>query len=320
MLALRRLGALVATTLVAAALGHVFLTTTIEGKRLTHALADAPEFLADGLLRGDLGATEGRHCDQLTEYNPLCSGYRASTITEMLGERVPIEVSLLLGGLILGTLGGIAGGRWCAIRPDSRRTKILHFLTALQLATPVFFQALLVLFYFSSNASEFIRLPFLSGQGDYVAPGEDPVGYVKAMWTQWILAALPLAAFVLRITEASLREDLQEDFVRTARAKGLTERRVVNRHALPVAAPAIAAMTGVNVSTLLINIAVIEYAFAIPGVFVVIRTAVSPLPTPDIPVLQAIVLEGVVLVVLANACADAILARLDPRVRLRVGR
>jgi peptide/nickel transport system permease protein len=192
---------------------------------------------------------------------------------------------------------------------------VLRGATALQLSTPVFFQALLVLFYFSSNVSEFVRLPFLSGQGDYAPPGEDPLQFLRAMWLPWILAALPLAAFVLRITEASLREDLQEDFVRTARAKGVSERRVINRHALPVAAPAIAAITGVNVSTMLINVAVIEYAYNIPGLFRLINTAVRA--TADIPVLQGLVIEGVVLIVLANALADAIQARLDPRVRLR---
>jgi peptide/nickel transport system permease protein len=112
-----------------------------------------------------------------------------------------------------------------------------------------------------------------------------------------------------------MREDLQEDFIRTARAKGLREKHVVNRHALPIAGPAIAAMTGVNVSTLLINVAIIEYAYAIPGLFRVINTAVR-FPA-DIAVLQALIIEGVVLIVLANALADAIQARLDPRVRLR---
>jgi ABC-type dipeptide/oligopeptide/nickel transport system permease component len=107
-------------------------------------------------------------------------------------------------------------------------------------------------------------------------------------------------------------DNLQEDFLRTAWAKGLTERRVVNVHALPVAGPAIAAMTGVNVSTLLINVAVIEYAFSIPGLFRVIYTAVG---LEDVPVLEAMVVEGVVLIVLANFVADAIHARLDPRLR-----
>jgi peptide/nickel transport system permease protein len=307
-------GVLVATVLAAAALGHVFLTAT-NGEPLTGAIAGTPGFLVDGFVHFDLGWTDGKGCNQIQEYHPLCPTYTASSVADMLRRRVPIDFMLLLGGLTLGTLAGIAGGRWCAIRPDSRRTRVLHVATAFQLSSPVFFQALLVLFYFSSNASEFIRLPFLSGQGEYVPPGENPLLFLRAMWLPWILAALPLAAFVLRITEATLRENLQEDFVRTARAKGLTERRVINRHALPVAAPAISAMTGVNVSTLLINVAVIEYAYSIPGLFRVINTAVRA--PADIPVLQGLVIEGVVLVVLANAVADAVQSRLDPRVRLR---
>jgi ABC-type dipeptide/oligopeptide/nickel transport system permease component len=310
----RRVGVLIATVLAAAALGHVFLTAT-DGARLTATAAGTPGWLVDVFIHGDLGHTDGRGCNQLEEYHPLCPTYVASSVADMLRERVPIDLALLLGGLTLGTLAGIAGGRWCAIRPDSRRTHVLHGATALQLSTPVFFEALLVLFYFSSNASEFVRLPFLSGQGEYVPPGEDPLQFVKAMWLPWVLAALPLAAVVLRITEATLGEQLQEDFVRTARAKGLSERRVVNRHALPVAGPAIAAMTGVNASTMLINVAVIEYAYSIPGLFRVINTAVRP--PADILVLQGLVIEGVVLVVVANALADAVQGRLDPRVRLR---
>ncbi len=129
---------------------------------------------------------------------------------------------------------------------------MLHTATALQLSCPPIFQALLVLFYFSSNTSEFIRLPFLSGAGDYV----------------------PL---------------------RTARAKGVAERGVVNRHALPLTVPAIAAMASVNVATLLINVAVIEYAFAhprdVPG---------DQRPRSmrrDVPVLEGLVIEGVFLIV-----------------------
>jgi peptide/nickel transport system permease protein len=308
----RRVGVLVATVLVAAAAGHVFLTAT-DGERFTSAVSGAPRFLVDAFVHRDLGVTEGKGCNQRDEYHPLCVTYGRSTIAAMLRERVPIDVSLLLGGLVLGLLGGVAGGRWCATRPESRRTKALHVVTALQLSSPVFFEALLVLFYFSSNVSEFVRLPFLSGQGDYAPFGEDPIQFVKAMWVPWLLAALPLAAFILRITEASLRDELQEDFVRTARAKGLSERRVINRHALPITGPAIAAMAGVNVSTLLLNVAVIEYAYSIPGLFRVINTAVRA--PADIPVLQGLVIEGVVLIVVANALADAVQSRLDPRLR-----
>jgi peptide/nickel transport system permease protein len=307
----RRLGTLVATALVAVAVAHVFLATTVEGAGFLSAVKGTPALLSDRFVHGEFGSTGGGSCDQRETYTPLCSRYPASELSTMLRRRVPIDVVLLCGGLLFGTLLGVVGGRWCATRPRSRGTAVLHAATALQLASPPFLQALVVLFYFS-NASDFLRLPLVSGSGDYVALSGHALGYVKALWTPCLLAGLPLAAFVLRITEATLREDLQEDFVRTARAKGLSERRVVDLHALPVALPGIVAMTGVNVSTLLLNVAVMEYAFSIPGMFSVVTTASLH---ADVPVLEALVVEGVFLVTLANLAVDAIQARIDPRVR-----
>ena len=111
----------------------------------------------------------------------------------------------------------------------------------------------------------------------------------------------------------TMREVLQEDYVRTARAKGLSAKRVSNRHALPVVTPGIAAMTGVNVSMLLINVAVIEYGFGIPGLFGAIHAASLK---GDVPVMMALVIEGVLLITIANFIADAVQQMLDPRVRL----
>src|SRR3954452_19373875 len=310
----RRLASLLFTMVVAVAVAHVFFATTLEETGLPAAVAHTPSALVERFVHGDFGATRGGNCiqkDPTDDYHPLCANYTAATIADMLRTRVPIDLSLLLGGLLVGTLAGLAGGRWCATRPYSRRTKGLHAVTALQLSSPPFFQALVVLIYFSSNTSEFVRLPFLSGQGDYVPFGRDPLQYVKAMWTPWLLVALPLAALVLRTTEATVREHLGEDFVRTARAKGMPERQVVNRHALPVAVPSIAAMIGVNVGTLLLTVAVLEYSFSIPGMFRVITTAAMQ---RDVPVLEGLVIEGVVLITLANFLADAIQAKLDPRV------
>jgi peptide/nickel transport system permease protein len=313
----RRVGVLIATVLAAAALGHVFLNAT-NGERLTSAITSTPRFLVDAFIHRDLGDTAGRRFNQRPPYDPctpLCPQYGPAPVAEMFRQRVPVDLFLLFGGLLIGTAAGVAGGRFCATHEGRRRTRVLHAATALQLSSPVLFQAVLVLFYFSSNTSDFVRLPFLSGQGQYVPPGEDPLLFLRAMWLPWLLAAAPLAPIVLRITESHLREDLQEDFIRTARAKGVPERRVINRHAFPVTAPAIAAITGVNVATLLINIAIIEYAYNIPGLFRLINTAVRA--PADIPVVQALVIEGVVLIVVANALADAAQARLDPRVRSR---
>jgi peptide/nickel transport system permease protein len=307
---IRSAAALIATVLVATALGHAFVAATVADHGWIEGFSSAPAAVTDRLLHGDFGETPGYGCNLGGGYTPLCATYTASTVAGMLRTRVPLDLVLLLCGLLGGTALGVAGGRRCAAHPGSRRTRILHLATAVQLSSPVFFQALLVLFYFSSNVSEFIRLPFLSGAGDFQTIDGDPLLWLKAMWVPCILAALPLAAFVLRITEATLGEALQEDFIRTARAKGLRERRVLDHHALPIAAPSIAAMTGVNVSTLLLNIAVIEYVFAIPGMFRVTITAVLK---RDVPVLEALIFEGVLLVVIANFLADAVQARLDPR-------
>jgi peptide/nickel transport system permease protein len=163
----------------------------------------------------------------------------------------------------------------------------------------------------SATVSGFVRLPFVSGSGQYTPLSDNPLQYLQSMWAPCVLAALPLGAFVLRITEATLRDELNEDYVRTAYAKGLSERRVMNWHALPVAVPPIVAMAGVNVSTLLLNVAVVEYIFAIPGMF---RVSVTATIHHDVPVLEALVFEGVILVTLANLLVDAIQARLDPRV------
>jgi peptide/nickel transport system permease protein len=311
----RKVLALVLTLVAATALAHVFFAMTLGEERLTTVLADLPSGLVDRFARGDLGETSGVRCvrkDPVDDYRALCSSYTGATIAEMLRTRVPVDVSLLVVGVLGGTLAGVAGGRWCATRPDTRRTQGLRALTAAQLSTPPFFQALVVLFFFSSNVSGFIRLPFLSGQGDYVPLGQDPIQFLKAMWLPWLLVALPLAALVLRLTETTLRETLQEDFMRTAQAKGVSERRSVNRHALPVSAPAVAGTVGVNVGTLLLTVAVLEYAFSIPGMFRVIYSAGM---FRDLPVLEGIVIEGVVLIALANLFVDLFQARLDPRVR-----
>jgi peptide/nickel transport system permease protein len=200
------------------------------------------------------------------------------------------------------------------MRPGSVSARLLHVATALMLSCPPYFLAFLFLIYFADGSGTLFQIPFASGVIDYRPFSDDPLRFVKAMWVPWLLCALPLAAYVLRITENTLREALQEDFVRTARSKGLTAGRVANWHALPIITPSIAAMTGVNVSTMLINVAVIEYGFGIPGLF---RTIQAASLHGDVPVLMGLVIEGVLLITIANFLADAVQQMLDPKVRLQ---
>ena len=312
----RRLAALILTLLLAVSVGHVLFSahTGVRDVSWGTAIADVPGHLLN-IVQGELGVTNGEGCNpgrrRKADPVPLCIGWGPQTVAAMMRDRVPVDLQLIIGGVLLGTFLGVLAGRWCAVHPGSWSTRALHVTIAFLLSCPPYFLAFVVLVYFSWSSGEY-RLPFVSGQGDYRPFSDDPLAFLQAMWVPWVCCALPLAAFVSRMAEASMRDAIGEDFIRTARAKGLSERIVLNRHALPVAAPPIVALTGVNVSTMLITAAAIEYGFGIPGMFVTIRGAIV---ARDIPVLEALVLEGVILVVIANFLADAFQDRLDPRVR-----
>ncbi|MDA0179960.1 ABC transporter permease [Solirubrobacter phytolaccae] len=312
----RRSVALVLTALLALAAGHVLFNanTGVKSMGWGAAIADTPAHMVD-LVTGELGDTTGEGCNpgrkRKPDYIELCTGWGAGSVAAMMRDRVPVDLQLIIGGMLLGTLLGIAAGRWCAAHPGTWLTRALHVAMAFLLSCPPYFLAFVVLVYFSWSSGEY-KLPFVSGQGDYRPFSDDPMAFLKAMWVPWVCCALPLAAVVARIAEASMRDALGEDFIRTAQAKGVPTRRVINHHALPVALPPITAMTGVNISTMLISVAAIEFGFGIPGMFLTIRGAIY---SRDVPVLEALVLEAVVLVVVANFLVDAYQAHLDPRVR-----
>src|SRR6478609_6920522 len=228
----RRLGALVGTILVATAIANILFATAIDQTPYGAALRAVPGYLADTFLRGEFGTTGGGGCGAQSEgVFALCSTYGRGPVGEMLRERGMVDLQLLIGGLVLGTLLGLFAGRFTSANPRKRRTRLIHGVTAVLMSCPPYFLAFMVLWYLAWNSGEF-PLPFVSGQGDYVPFSEDPLGWTKAIWAPWVLVALPAAAFVARMTEASMRDVLDADFIRTARAKGLAEKRVLNLHAL----------------------------------------------------------------------------------------
>ena len=310
----RRLAVLVGTVVVAAALVHVFLASAVEQAPLGETLLHTPRFLA-GFLRGEFGKTGGGGCPPGVPpvlRDPQCGAYGPDDIARMLRQRVVVDLQLVIGGVLLALLIGIPAGRMLAVRPSAHRSRFARVATAFQLSSPPYWQGFMILVFFAGTSGHLLRVPFVSGQAQYAPFFEDPLKYLRAMWIPWIIIALPMAAFITRIADSSLRDVLDEDFLRTARAKGLRETRVVNRHALPVAVAPIALMAGVNMATLLINLALTEAAFNIPGLYRLLKPA---LYSKDVPVIQAMMLEGILLIVVANFLADAVQAALDPRVR-----
>ena len=223
-----------------------------------------------------------------------------------------VDAYLLAGAILLAVLIGLLAGTVQATRPRSVASRAITVLTALVLSSPVYWVGLGVLLLFGPGIGTIVEIPFLSTVGGYRPPSSDPFRFVQGIWLPCLIVGAPLLAMCTRMCGAQLSTVLHEDYVRSARAKGLRPSGVVWRHALPVAAGPVVALIGVNMNLILTNLALIEVVFNIPGGFRYIERA---LVNRDVDLVQALVVEATLFIVLANFLADAIHAWLDPRVR-----
>jgi peptide/nickel transport system permease protein len=240
------------------------------------------------------------------------SAYSDSGIRDVMIGALPADLGLVLGGVFFGVVLGMAGGLIVASRPGSIRARGVEVGGAVVMSSPPYWFGFAVLILFAPGTGEIAKLPFVSGLMDYDELAGTPWGYIKALWMPSLLVGLPLAAAVLRMTSVTLRDAAGEEFLRTARAQGLREGRVMRRPALPLAIAPIAALTGANMALLVTNVALVESAFNIPGIYREIRSVYS---FADLPMIQAMVIETTVLIVVANTLADLIQAAVDPRLR-----
>ena len=234
------------------------------------------------------------------------------SVAGVIWETLPSDLAMVAGGVATGFALGIAGGLLCAIRPGSLLARGAHGLVLFVLSSPPYWLGFMMLIFFAPGTGYVLQIPFLSGLGEYVPLTRDPLGWLQSLWVPWLMVGLPLAAAVLRMTEVSIRDALGEDYLRTARAKGLSDARVIRRHAFPMAVAPVAALTGVNMAIVITNVALMESAFNVPGIYREIRQIAS---YSDWPLLQGMIIETTAIIVLANMVADGVQARLDPGVR-----
>jgi len=149
--------------------------------------------------------------------------------------------------------------------------------------------------------------------GGYVAFTDDPLAWAQSLVLPWLTLALFQAAAYSRLTRSSLLDVLGEDYIRTARAKGLSERRIMYRHGLRSALTPVVTQLGVDLGALIGGVVVVELVFSIDGLG---WEAITALNNQNLPVIVGIVLFGTFAVVLANLAVDLLYAVLDPRVRL----
>lgn len=246
------------------------------------------------LLHGDLGY----------------SYYNSEPVRSLIFTRLPVTLSLTLGGAVLWLLLGVSIGVVAARRPRSLADRTATLFVLGGLSMPTFLVGLLLLYvlFFRLHLAGITLFP----GGGYVPFTQSPLQWAQHLILPWLTLAIVSAATYSRLTRGSLLEVLNEDYVRTARAKGLTERRVVYRHALRSALTPVVTQLGIDVGALLGGAVITENVFGLPGLG---QLAVQSVTTQDLPVVIGIVLLAAFFVVAANIVVDFLYAVLDPRVR-----
>jgi peptide/nickel transport system permease protein len=244
-----------------------------------------------------------RHC------SAPCLGYSFDNdqpVTSLLGSALPVSASLALGALALSLLVGIGTGLLTVLSRRRWLDRTLNTVVLVGYATPVFLVALVLLIVFCADLQ---WLPFPT----YVPLTDDPAGWAQNLLLPWIALALIGAAAYARMTRSQTLEMLGEDHVRTARAYGLSERRVLTRHVLRGALTPLVTMAAVDLANLMTSAVLTETMFGLPGIG---HTLVVAVGVTDLPVIVGVTLTAGTVYVLANALADILYAAIDPRVEL----
>ena len=236
-----------------------------------------------GLARGDLG--QSFH-------------YRQPAI-QVVGARLPATVTLGVAALALAVVLGIPLGTLAALRRGGLSDRVITFAAQVGQAIPGFFLGLLLIIVFAVN----LRILPTGGTGD---------------WRNLVLPSVTLGAFlvtlIVRITRSSVIDALGQDYVRTARAKGLTEFRTVSRHVMRNVLIAMVTVIGLQTSVLFSGAVVTETIFGWPGVGRLVAEAVF---SRDFPVVRAAVMIIASAVVLMNLVVDLLYGLIDPRIKLQ---
>jgi peptide/nickel transport system permease protein len=253
----------------------------------------------------------GHYMWRLLHGNLGYSFYNSSPVRSLIWSRVPVTFSLAVGGAVLWLLIGVSAGVLAATRPRTIADRAVTFGALFFYSMPSFLLGVIVfyLFFFRLHLA---GLGWFPGNG-YVAFSHNPLRWAQHLVLPWVTLALVTAATYARLTRGTMLDVLEEDYIRTARAKGLRERRVVGRHALPSALTPVMTQLGIDVGTLLGGVIVVENIFGLPGLG---QLAVQSVLQQDLPVVIGTIILAAAFIVVANILVDIGYGLLDPRVRV----
>src|SRR4051794_13494794 len=231
------------------------------------------------------------------------------SVKEQIFQRLPATISLALGAAVVWLTVGITVGIISAVKSRTLLDRVTMGAALVAISAPVYWLGLLSLYMFSNDIG---RFPVFSGAGTYVPFSDNPAKWFASLSLPWLVLAAAFAAFYARLLRSNLIETMDEDYIRTARAKGLRERRVIMKHGLRSAITPIVTAAGLDIGILLGGAILTETVFNIPGIG---RLVFESIQHSDLPMIQGTVLIGTFFIVMANLVVDIIYAFLDPRVR-----
>ncbi len=252
----------------------------------------------------------GHFMDRLVHGNLGFSYFTGQSVNTILKQDLPPTASLVVGGVILWLVAGLAVGIISATKARSLfdRFSTVGVLIGLSLPTFVLGELLLLVVFLPLYKHGFTWI-----QDGYAGPSQGFGTWMGRMILPWITLAVVQAAVYTRLCRGQLLDTLGEDYIRTARAKGLSERRVIYRHGLRAALTPVVSQLGVDVGQLLGGVVVVESVFGLGGIG---QTSVQAIYTDNLPVIIGFVIMAAAFVVVANLIVDLAYALLDPRVRI----
>jgi peptide/nickel transport system permease protein len=258
-----------------------------------------------GLVAGDKYDTGS----QVIDCNAPCLGYSFRTAQPVLGQildRAPVTFSIAVGAAVLWLLGGITIGVLSALRRGTIFDRLSMGVALAGVSLPIFFTGLLSLAYVVHTWN-------LLPTPEYTAFTQNPAKWFTGLILPWIGLAFLYAALYARLTRAGMLETMNEDYIRTARAKGLPERTVIVKHALRGTLTPVLTIFGLDIGLLLGGAILTERTFSMKGLG---QLALDGVFQSDLPVVVGVTLTAAVFIVTANLVVDILYGVIDPRVRL----
>jgi peptide/nickel transport system permease protein len=245
----------------------------------------------------------------ITHCSAPCFGYSFRNDREvwpLLIDRLPVTISLALGAALIWLVGGVLGGVVSALQRGKFVDRLAMLVALAGVSLPIYFTGLL------AQALFVHKLDWFRG-GEYINFVDDPFGWGNKLFLAWVTLALLYAATYTRLTRATMLETVGEDYIRTARAKGLKERVVIGKHAMRSVLTPIVTIFGLDLGGLLGGAILTESVFSLPGIG---KLSIDAVNNKDLPIILGVTLFGAFFIVFANMLVDLLYAVIDPRVRL----